>query len=96
MEDDRNLEWATASVLREIRESARMTQGQLAGFSGLSESYIALVEQGTTGVSLASLMQMAAVLKMPSSDIVRRIETEMERGPRNPERSPGRPRKSSK
>ena len=95
MEKDQKLEWAVAWVLRAARESANLTQGQLAGFSGLSESYIALVEQASSGVSIASLMQMAAVLKIRPSELMRRIEAEMERGPRNPERTPGRPRKKS-
>ena len=95
MENDQKLEWATAWVIREARESAGMTQGQLAGFAGLSDSYIALVEQASTGVSIASLVQMAAVLKVAPSELMRRIEEEMKRGPRSPERSPGRPRKKA-
>jgi transcriptional regulator with XRE-family HTH domain len=94
MEKDQKLEWAIAWVLRETRESANLTQGQLAGFSGLSESYVALVEQAASGVSIASLVRMAAVLKVSPSELMRRIEVEIERGPRNPERTPGRPRKN--
>ena len=65
------------------------------GFSGLSDSYIALVEQAATGVSIASLVQMASVLKVSAWELMRRIEEEMERGPRSPIRSPGRPRKKA-
>lgn len=96
MEKDQKLEWAIAAVVREARESAKLTQGQLAGFAGLSDSYIALVEQAATGVSIGSLVQMAAVMKIRPSELMRRIEDEMERGPRNPERTPGRPRKKEK
>ncbi len=91
MDNDQKLGWATAWVIREARESIGMTQGQLAGFAGLSDSYIALVEQAATGVS-----KMATVLKVSASELMRRIEEEMERGPRNPERTPGRPRKKEK
>ena len=96
MEKDQKLEWAIAAVIREARESAKLTQGQLAGFAGLSDSYIALVEQAATGVSIASLAQMAAVLKVRPSELMRRIEEELEHGPRSPERAPGRPRKKEK
>ena len=82
MENEQNLGWATAWVIREAREAAGLTQGQLAGFSGLSDSYIALV-------------QMASVLKVTAWELMRRIEEEMERGPRSPLRSPGRPRKKA-
>lgn len=95
MENEQRLGWATAWVIREARETAGLTQGQLAGFSGLSDSYIALVEQAATGVSIASLVQMASVLKVSAWELVRRIEEEMERGPRSPVRSPGRPRKKA-
>lgn len=64
MENEQSLGWATAWVIREAREAAGLAQGQLAGFSGLSDSYIALVEQAGTGVSIASLVQMASVLKV--------------------------------
>ena len=95
MDTDQKLGWAVASVIREAREAAGFTQGQLAGFAGLSDSYIALVEQGASGVSISSLVQIAGVLKIPASELLRRIEEEMERGPRNPVRSPGRPRKKT-
>lgn len=95
MENEQRLGWATAWVIREAREAAGLTQGQLAGFSGLSDSYIALVEQAATGVSIASLVQMASVLKVSAWELMRRIEVEMERGPRSPVRSPGRPRKKA-
>ncbi len=93
MENNQQLGWATAWVVREAREAAGLTQSQLAGFSGLSDAYIALVEQAATGVSIASLMQIAAVVHIRASELMLRIEKEMERGPRNPARSPGRPRK---
>ena len=81
MENDQQLGWATAWVLREAREAAGLTQSQLAGFAGLSDAYIALVEQGATGVSIASLVQLAAALRVNASELMLRIEKEMERAP---------------
>lgn len=96
MDKIETLTWAAARVLKEAREQAGLTQGQLAGFSGLSDSYIALVEQGNSGVSINALMQIADVLKLKASDLMIRIEQEMERGPQAPTKGPGRPRKQDK
>ena len=93
METEQQLAWATAWVVREARESMGLTQSQLAGFAGLSDAYIASLEQAATGISIASLVQIAVVLRIRASELMLRIEKEMERGPRNPARSPGRPRK---
>lgn len=49
MENEQSLGWATAWVIREAREAAGLTQGQLAGFSGLSDSYIAPGGAGSHG-----------------------------------------------
>ena len=54
------------------------------------------MERGTVGISIASLRKMAAVLKLHPAELMRRIEEEMQRGPRPPERSKGgRPRKKA-
>ena len=42
MENGQHLGWATAWVIREARDAAGLMQDQLAGFSGLPDSYIAL------------------------------------------------------
>ena len=44
MEKNSSLAWAIAKVIREEREKKGLTQGQLAGLSGLSETYVFLPE----------------------------------------------------
>lgn len=95
MEKKLPVQWAIAKVIREARISAGMTQVQLADFSKLSYSYISDVERGNIGVSIAALIQMAEVLNVESWELMRRIDQEMERGPQEPEKIQGRPRKNA-
>ncbi len=94
---DRNIlvQWAIAKVIREARNELDISQVQLADFSGLSYPFISDVERGNVGVSIAALLQMAEVLKVDAAELVRRIDAEMKRGPQEPEKVPGRPRKTA-
>lgn len=96
MEKNSQLAWAVAKVIREGREAACLTQGQLAGFSGLSETYISFIEHAHTKVSINALVQIAAVFSVDASELMRRIEAEMKHGPQAPQKKTGRPRKLAK
>ena len=95
---DRNIlvQWAIAKVIREARNELDISQVQLADFSGLSYPFISDVERGNVGVSIAALLQMAEVLKVDAAELMRRIDAEMKNGPQEPEKVPGRPRKTAK
>lgn len=95
---DKNIliQWAIAKVIREARNALDISQVQLADFSGLSYPFISDVERGNVGVSIAALLQIAEVLKVEASELMRRIEAELKRGPQEPEKVPGRPRKMDK
>ena len=93
MEKIAKLNWALAAVVREAREAADMTQDELAGFAGLSEIYLSSLERGTRGDSINALMQIARTLKIPASELMRRIEEELKKGPKPPPRKKGRPTK---
>ena len=95
---DRNIlvQWAIAKVIREARNALGISQVQLADFSGLSYPFISDVERGNVGVSIAALLQMAEVLKVDAAELMRRIDAEMKNGPQEPEKVPGRPRKTAK
>lgn len=93
MTKDIKVLWAIARVMRKARQDAGLTQVQLADFSGLSCAFVSGVERGLIGVSIAAFLQMAEVLKVDGAELMRRIENELERGPREPEPVTGRPRK---
>ena len=90
------VQWAIAKVIREARETLDITQVQLADFAGLSVPFISDVERGNVGVSVTALLQMAEVLKVDASELMRRIEEDLSRGPAEPKRITGRPRKNDK
>lgn len=94
MEKILGLNWAIANVVKTAREEKNFTQGQLAGFAGLSEIYVSSLERGCRGDSVNALMQIAKALGMSSSELMQRIEIELERGPQKPDAAVGRPRSS--
>ncbi len=91
MEKKSQAQWAIAKVLREAREASGMTQVQLADFAGLSLSFISAVERGAMGMGLITFFQIAAVVNVSPTELVRRIEAEIMRGPQKPEQKQGRP-----
>jgi transcriptional regulator with XRE-family HTH domain len=93
MEKIEHLNWALAKAMRDCREAKGLTQGQLAGFAGLSEIYLSQLERGERVISLHTLIHMCRVLSIPASELVRRIEEELIRGPQMPTRTQGRPKK---
>ena len=57
-------------ALRAAREAAGMTQAQVAQASGLSHSFVRLVETGKSDISLARLQKWIGVLGMTIADLV--------------------------
>lgn len=95
MEKVAGLNWAIAKTIKEIRESKGWTQAQLAGFAGLSDVYIAKLEQGVRGDSINALVQIAAATGITFADLARAIEAELAAGPQKPQNSKGRPRQQT-
>jgi len=67
-------EKAFGRALREIRESKEISQERLALDSGLDRTYISLIERGINSPSIRVVVKIAAILKVPPSKIVRRME----------------------
>ena len=65
---------AFGQALREIRESKEMSQERLALEGGFDRTYISLIERGINSPSIRIVAGIAAVLKVPPSRIVRRME----------------------
>ena len=77
MEKNSSLAWAIAKVIREEREKKGLTQGQLAGLSGLSETYISFIEHAHTKLSVNALVQIAAVFSLDASEAIIEVDHEM-------------------
>jgi len=96
MEKVAGLNWAIAKAVKKFRESKGLTQGQLAGFAGLSEVFLAKLEQGASGGSLNAFVQLATALEMPPSELMKTIEVELASGSSKPQGTRGRPSQSAK
>lgn len=96
MEKNSSLAWAIAKIVREEREKKGLTQGQLAGLAGLSETYVSFIEHAHTKLSINALVQIAAVFSLEASEIMQRIEKEMKNDPQPPKKQTGRPRKNTR
>ena len=96
MEKNTRVLWATAKVIHDARNARGLSQTRLADFAGIARSFISGVERGNTGMSISTLLQVAEVLHVDGSELLRRIEEEGRRGPERPPKIIGRPRKTPK
>jgi transcriptional regulator with XRE-family HTH domain len=74
-------------VLRQVREEKGITQEKLAFESGYHPTYIGQIERGVKNPSLRTIMSLAAVLKEPAAELVRRVEALVGHPWQRPERS---------
>lgn len=67
-------EKAFGDALREIRKKKSISQERLALESGLDRTYISLIERGINSPTIRAVVRIAAILQVPASRIVRRME----------------------
>ena len=68
---------AIASIIKEARKKAGLSQQQLADFCGLSRSYISFVERGERGLSVTALYQVGKAVGVDGSELFRLIELKL-------------------
>lgn len=61
-------------TLRELRKERGISQEHLAFESGYHPTYIGQLERGRKSPSLRAIMRIAGALKIPGSEILRRVE----------------------
>lgn len=64
------------SVIRKCRKLKSMTQLQLSNSSGISESYLSLIEQDKRQPTLSNLESIAGTLQVPVSILVFLADTQ--------------------
>jgi transcriptional regulator with XRE-family HTH domain len=57
------------ATLRALRERAALTQDQLAGRTGMSDTYISQLENGHRGIRWASVMRILRALDLDLTDL---------------------------
>jgi transcriptional regulator with XRE-family HTH domain len=78
---------AVGVVVRELREQAGQSQERLSGECGFDRTYISRVERGIINPTVSRLWKIADALKMPLSQIAKRMELwimNQERRPKKP------------
>ena len=78
---------AVGVIVRELREQAGHSQERLSGECGFDRTYISRVERGIINPTVSRLWKIADALKMPLSQIFKRMEVwivTQERGPKKP------------
>lgn len=79
MESDARLLHAVAVVLRKLREQKEYSQEKLAAEADLSRSMIDKIERRKRLPSLPVLLKIADAFNLKTSELVAKIEQEMER-----------------
>jgi len=67
-------EKAFGNALREVRQSKEISQEQLGFDAGFDRTYISLIERGINSPTIRTVVRLAAVLNVPPSKIVCRME----------------------
>ena len=65
---------AFGTVLRKLREEAKMSQERLASESNLDRTYISLLERGLRQPSLASIISLSKTLRISAAKMVSAVE----------------------
>lgn len=68
---------AFGKVLRRLRQEAGLTQEQLGFEADLRRTYVSILELGQQQPSLATILRIAAALKLPAKDLVGLVEEEL-------------------
>lgn len=72
-------EMAFGRVLRSLRQSRSISQDELGARSGYHRTYIGQLERGEKSPSLRTIFNLASVLKVSPSTIIRQVERSLDR-----------------
>lgn len=67
-------EEAFGLVLRDLRQSKRLSQEKLAFDAGLDRNYISLIELGKSSPSLKTVFKLCSTLNISASEFFSRVE----------------------
>ena len=69
----------TGRVIRRLRRERGMSQEVLSGLAAVSRSHLAEIEAGKDNANVGTLWRIAGALGIRLSDLMRRVEDEIER-----------------
>ena len=69
----------TGRIIRKLRQERGMSQEVLSGLAAVSRSHLAEIENGRDKANVDTLWRIAGALEIRLSDLIRRVEDEIER-----------------
>ena len=69
---------AVGRAIRGLRKEKGLSQDILSGFAGIARTHLTMIENGTKQANFETLWRIARALDMRPSELVSRIENEIE------------------
>ena len=70
--------FAVGKAIRDLRKEKGISQDVLSGFAGIARTHLTMIENGTKQANFESLWKIALALDIRPSELVARIEEEIE------------------
>ena len=70
--------FAVGKVIRDLRKEKGISQDVLSGFAGIARTHLTMIENGTKQANFETLWKIALALDIRPSELVTRIEEEIE------------------
>ena len=75
--------FAVGKAIRDLRKEKGISQDVLSGFAGIARTHLTMIENGTKQANFETLWKIALALDIRPSELVARIEREIENGIKN-------------
>lgn len=70
--------FAVGRAIRDLRKEKGISQDVLSGFAGIARTHLTMIENGTKQANFETLWKIALALDIRPSELVARIEEEIE------------------
>lgn len=70
--------FAVGKAIRDLRKEKGISQDVLSGFAGIARTHLTMIENGTKQANFETLWKIALALDIRPSELVARIEQEIE------------------
>ena len=75
--------FAVGQAIRALRKEKGISQDVLSGFAGIARTHLTMIENGTKQANFETLWKIALALDIRPSELVAKIEQEIENGVSN-------------
>ena len=75
--------FAVGKAIRDLRKEKGISQDVLSGFAGIARTHLTMIENGTKQANFETLWKIALALDIRPSELVAKIEREIENGVKN-------------